>query len=377
MRVSTRLFATICLWLSGCATLTPQTALTPPETRAALGVVQTPTGLQSAYNAVAKAEANVPQGDVPNRSSPVLITGTIPLTKQLRVPGNAVSLGTGNGALLTWFGKEPPIILYSAVGNGASSGVTFDKVSIYAPNARALWEWDRPNHQGNAGLMTVSNCRLTAAGTHLNCEAPGDGRLYWPTFENVQCFGTGNMVSGRTTGGRFINCLYVGKHCDGYVIDLHDSEASFENCWIEPTGGSSVLRSRGAFSIIHWNSYSEAHDDAHVRTLPVFEVAGAYARLITDTLHFSSPLNWTLIRDGAAIEFRGPNPGGAGDNGGWHIDFTRAMSPALLAYAVETMRRTFVFEDDGSVATWAGGRVDAKGVTTATTRPTSEVGPQQ
>jgi hypothetical protein len=204
--------------------------------------VTTNSGFQSALDAVSRAEPNTPQGDVPNRSSPIQVQGIIPIAKPLNWPGNAHALGTGNGALLVYLGTDVPIYFYSAVGNGYTSDVLMDGVSIWAPFARAPFDWNRAKHAGNASNYVFKNARWSAASTHFNCRAPGDGRFYWPVFDNISCYGTGSMVDGTPVGGWFINCKFVNTRCaNDYAIDLeptpngYGGEARFINCWINPS----------------------------------------------------------------------------------------------------------------------------------------------
>jgi hypothetical protein len=344
----------------------------------ARAVVTTASGFQSALAAVARAEPNAPQADVPNRSSPIQAQGIIRLDKPLNWPGNAHAIGTGNGALLVYLGTDAPIRFYSAVDNGATADVLLDGISVFAPNARAVYEWDTSRHKGNAERYVFKNARWTANGTHFNCRAPGDGRAYWFTFENIACYGHGSMADGTPVGGLFANCFYVNNTCNNdYVIDLEPTangiggEARFVNCQIEPGpmpdgSAAGVFRSAGKFWTVVWDSYSEAPGYS---ARPMWSQDGQQNRASLHTLHFAGPQHYTVLRNGALLNFTG-QPTASRD--GWPVDMAISMTPALMTWSVETMRQTFICSDDASHVDFAGGKVDAKGVTSATTRPATQ-----
>jgi hypothetical protein len=346
--------------------------------------VTTESGLISALNAVARAEPNVPAAEIPNRSSPIQIDGTITLTKPLRVPGNAHLIGTGNGAMLKWAGAEPPIVFYSAIGNGYSADVLFDGVSVWAPNASAIYDWDKSKHAGNASTYTFKNARWTCSGTHFNCRAPGDGRFYWPVFDNITCFGSGNLVRGTPVGGWFIRCFYVNNHCSDYVIELeatpngYGGDSHFINCWINPGPdkdgrASGIFRSVGAFGLVDWSSYSEP---TGWFDKPMWVQDGMRNTVDTASVHFAGPKIYCMLRNGAILKFRGSNPEASSPEG-WHVDLNVPMDKPLLDWSIDVLRRTFVFEGANSYVGFGGGKINAAGVTSATTRPATEEQPQK
>jgi hypothetical protein len=273
--------------------------------------IATPSGLQSAYNAVARAEPNAPDGSHPNRSSPVIVVGTIKLTKQLRIPGNAVTLGDGNGGMLTWDGTEPPILFYSAVSNGATAGVRWKGVSINAPHARNLWEWDTSAHAGNAHDYTFEDCTFTTnEGTHLNLNGPGaDGRGYYFTFRNIKITGTGQIA--RCDGAHanpmvlFDNIQCVNRQLTGPAFDLWNTSGAIVNCWLELTN-TTVLSMHGAFSLIRWqNNYIEPHNG--VPNGELVKVDGYNSALLADALYFIMPAQRVVASNGGQVIFTRTN----------------------------------------------------------------------
>jgi hypothetical protein len=364
-----RLSLILAFLLTGCAP-TPQTAregtpLVPLSVQAVnvapagLRSIATPSGLQSAYNAVGRIEPNAPDGSHPNRSSPVIVGGTIKLTKQLRIPGNAVTLGEGNGGMLTWDGTEPPILFYSAVGNGATAGVKWKGVSINAPHARNLWEWDTSAHAGNAHDYTFEDCTFTTnEGTHLNLNCPGtDGRGYYFTFRNIKITGTGQIA--RCDGAHanpmvlFDNIQCVNRQLTGPAFDLWNTSGAIVNCWLELTN-TTVLSMHGAFSLIRWqNNYIEPHNG--VPNGELVKVDGYNSALLADALYFIMPAQRVVASNGGQVIFTGL-PDCQNANGG-HPDWTQP-----LATYVDHLKACFTVSGAGSQVAWPSGRVDARGV---------------
>jgi hypothetical protein len=331
--------------------------------------VTTNSGFQSALDAVARAEPNAPQGEVPNRSSPIQAQGIIPIAKPLNWPGNGVAEGVGNGATLAYLGTDVPIYFYSAV-NSTTSGVSMDRINIWAPFARATYDWNRARHPGNAHDYAFRNARWTAAGTHFNCRAPGDGRFYWPVFENISCYGTGSMVNGTPVGGWFFRCFYVNGHCNNdYIIDLeptpngYGGEASFIKCWINPApkadgSATGVFRSVGAFWAVEWKSYLEP---AGWFDKPMWTQDGLQNEVTTPGIYFASPSRYVQLKNGAILTFTGQTPKTQTD-GGWNVDLNLPMDAQTLAWAVDIIRHTFVFGDNQSYVGFGSGKVNAAGV---------------
>jgi hypothetical protein len=360
-----RFLAIVCL-LTGCAP-TPQTAregtpLVPLSAQAVnvapagLRSIATPSGLQSAYNAVARAEPNVPDGTHPNRSSPVSIVGTIVLTQPIRVPGNSVTVGAGNGGMLVYMGTDVPIYFYSATG-GASTGIHFDKVSIYAPNARALWDWDTAHHAGNEHVLTFENAAVTCnAGPHFNLNAPGDGRAYDFTFRNIDVYGTGPIARNDAQHAApivlFDHIRCVNRQLIGPAFDLCNVGGEIRDSWIELVN-TQIIHLGGAFSLLRWtNTYSEPHG-----TMPRGEMVRIDGpnTLDLDAMYFINPAQHLATTNGGQIVFRGL-PDCQTANGG-HPDWTQP-----IATYVDRLKACFTVSGVGSQVAWPAGRVDARGV---------------
>jgi hypothetical protein len=316
--------------------------------------VTSQSGLMTALNAVAKAAPNIIGPGMRNTSSPVQVEGTIALTKPIRVPGNTRLIGTGNGALLTWEGTEPPIQFYSAVGNGFTSDVVVDGISLHAPNADTLWHWPAATHKGNAGNYTFRNGRYNAKLSHFNCEAPGDGRAYHFCYENIDCLGTGAMMTGRPVIGVIDRCRQMNVALAvPFAIDVHDCELSVEHCWIQPVG-SGVLRIAGEFSQVFWGSYSEPINFTPPGPQVVVDGVGCVLT-VTKALYFIMPAQRVVASNGGQVIFTGL-PDCQNANGG-HPDWTQP-----LATYVDHLKACFTVSGVGSQVAWPSGRVDARGV---------------
>jgi hypothetical protein len=364
-RFMTRFLAIVCL-LTGCAP-TPQTAregtpLVPLSVQAVnvapagLRSIATPSGLQSAYNTVGRIEPNVPDGTTPNRSSPVSIVGTIVLTQPVRVPGNSVTVGAGNGGMLVYMGTDVPIYFYSATG-GASTGIHFDHVSIYAPNARALWDWDTAHHAGNEHVLTFENAAVTCnAGPHFNLNAPGDGRAYDFTFRNIDVYGTGPIARNDAQHAApivlFDHIRCVNRQLSGPAFDLCNVGGEIRDSWIELVN-TQLIHLGGAFSFLRWtNNYSEPHG-----TMPNGEMVRVDGpnTLDLDALYFINPAQHLTSANGGKIVFRGlPD---CTNLAGGHPDWTQP-----LLSAADLLQQCFITTDARSVVAWPTGRIDAAGL---------------
>ncbi len=334
--------------------------------------VSSHAALQNALDAVATAEPNVPGGTVPNRSRPILCRGLIELDDQLQVPGNAMLIGAAGGGGISWDEETFPIVYYSATGNGATARIIHDGLTIYAPNAIAAWGWDFDNHAGNATKYEYRGMKITVAGVHLNCGAPGDGGFYNPVFDDIECYGVGQMVGGIdsdnavTDGGtpvlgRFVDVKYSGITCAyDYVVNVasaspsRPAEATFTNCHVEPTSAGFV-KTVGASGFLRWDSYNELHGTF---TDPKWYFSGANNRVITDALHFLQPTVKAQLAGGAKLIFRGSDIGIS--NSGVAIDFTTLTGSSTAD--LQTIRDSFVIDSSSSVQ-WPGGFVKSTGVT--------------
>lgn len=384
------LFAFVCVFAAGCrSTLTvppdavdpaapsgrmqtpapgPSAATSAPVLRGAIG---TASGLQSAYNAVARAEPNVPDGVHPNRSALVQIGGEVVIDKPLRVPGNAVTVAAPGvtRAAITYYGTDVPILLVSAVGNGATVGVRFDGVNIYAPNARALYDWDPATHTGNAHVFTIENAAVTCNNLHFNLNAPGDGRAYYFTFRNIDVYGTGQIARNDAKHGAPI-VMFDGIRCtnrrlNGPAFDLYNVGGMICNSWLE-LSGTQLVRMRGNFGFLRWlNNYNEPHESVPDNEQVVVDGTGNVFEIL-DALYFIMPSQHVAARNGGRITFTGyPD---CTDAGGGHPDWTKPLG----TYAA-LIRQCFTAADSRSIVAWPAGRVDSRGVFEGTAEtPVSE-----
>jgi hypothetical protein len=357
--------------VSGCATTPlPQTARegTPlvPLSVQAVSVTPTPlgistaSGLQSAYNASAKLTTGIFNEATCNASSLIQVQGTIQLTKPLRIASGAVTVplaGTA-GAQLSWDGTDPPIIFISNNG-GPSKGVRFAGVNIYAPNARALWEWDTTSHTGSAYDLTVEDCTLTTnKGVHINLLAPGDGRAYNWRFSNILIGGTGQIATNDPQHAApivlFDRIRCVNKQLKGPAFDLWNASGLISNCWIE-LASTEVLRLRGAFCGLRWtNNYIEPHGAPPSGEIVHIDGPGV-SLTVTDSIYFVMPTQRVATSNGGAVHFA-TLPDCTNLAGG-HPDWTQPLD----TYA-DLLRQCFVTMDAHSMIAWPSGRIDSRGV---------------
>jgi site-specific DNA-methyltransferase (adenine-specific) len=363
VRSMTPRLSLILILLTSCAP-TPQTAregtpLVPLSTQAVnvapagLRSIATPSGLQSALTAASKAG---------RASSPVIINGTITLTKPIDVYGYAKIIAGPNGGKLTSPSTQPLIHFRSQYGHGFTSDVLIDGVDLEAPNAETLWDWPKATHAGNAANYIFRNGQYTAKRSHLNCEAPGDGRAYHFKFENIDCYGTGAMMTGRPVIGVADRCRQVNAALSvPFAIDVHDCELSVENCWIQPVG-SGVLRIAGEFSQVFWGSYSEPINFTPPGPQVMVDGVGCVLT-VTKALYFIMPAQRVVAANGGQVIFTGL-PDCQNANGG-HPDWTQP-----LATYVDHLKACFTVSGAGSQVAWPAGRVDARGVwAAAATQP--------
>jgi hypothetical protein len=354
------------LLVSGCATTPlPQTARegTPlvPLSVQAVSVTPTPlgistaSGLQSALTAASKAG---------RASSPVVINGTITLTKPIDVYGFTRIVAGPNGGKLTSPSTQPLIHFRSQYGHGFTSDVLIDGVNLEAPNAETLWDWPKETHAGNAANYIFRNGQYTAKRSHFNCESPGDGRAYHFLFQNLDCLGTGAMMTGSPIIGVIDRCRQINAPLSvPFAIDVRGCDLGVENCWIQPIA-KGVLRVTGAFSRVAWHSYSEPINFAPPGAQ--FVVDGYNATLAADALYFVMPTQHVTTANGGQVVFTGlPD---CTNLAGGHPDWTQPLD----TYA-DLLRQCFVTTDAHSMIAWPSGRIDSRGVFKANaTEPTTQ-----
>lgn len=349
----------VALFLAGCAS-TPQTlGLAPAPTTRPLLAIATPSGLQSAYTASAKATANIFDESTCNSSTAIQVQGTIQLTQPLRVSSGAVTVpmaGTA-GAQLSWLGSEPPIIFLSNNG-GPSKAVRFSYVNIYAPNAEKLWRWDS-NHTGSAYDLVFEHCTLTTnKGVHINLIAPGPGgRAYNWTFRDILIGGTGQIAANDNAHAAPI-CLFesircVNKKLNGPAFDLWNFGGEIRDCWIE-LYSTTVLNVRGAYSYVRWNNnYIEPHGAP--LNGEIVRVDGVGCAVVADAIYFIMPTQHVTTANGGQVIFTGlPD---CTNTLGAHPDWTQKMD----GYA-DLLKQCFVTTDARSLVSWPSGRIDAAGL---------------
>jgi hypothetical protein len=339
----------------------PNTYTAPaPAAADSLRAITTPTGLQSAYNAVALKTVNIFDEANANPAPLVSVAGTVVLTKPVRVASGSVTVpaaGTSR-ARLVWLGEDPPILLISNNG-GPSKNVAFRGVDIYAPNARRIYDFDPVTHTGSAYNLEFSDCTLTDnRGPHINLNAPGPGgRAYNWKFRNIQIEGTGPIAWNDNAHAApivlFEGIRCVNKHLSGPAFDLWNVGAVIRDCWVE-LDTTTVLNERGAFSLIHWeNNYIEPHGAP-----PNGEIArvdGTGCVLAADAIYFVMPVQHVTAANGGAVTFTG-NPD-CTDAGGGHPDWTQP-----LEHYADLLRQCFTAADPRSIITWPAGRIDAAGL---------------
>jgi hypothetical protein len=283
-------------------------------------------------------------GQTGNKSRNVIVAENTTLSEPITTFGN-VTLDLNNKAL-TYTGSDSPIEIGCKSGNGFTNRVTIRNGTIYCPYADYPWTWDS-SHTANAANYLFEDLEITSKTAHCNCVGPGDGRLYFPTFNRIFCKGPGRTIYGTPFQGTFNLVETINVALVDYAIDLVNAgNNNFNGCWIEPLGVK-MYRQTGAFCSNIWNSYNEP-----ITTGVMFSIDGTQSCLTAlSTINFVNPNLRVSVTGGARIEF--PGLPSVQSTGGSHPAIDTFDDP-IDAATLLLLQQSYLIDGTSRIL-WSGG----------------------